>query len=262
MEKITIDDKQIFTSITSACRKIFGCEPEMRNDRPASCFVPSRISEIYGEKYGDYRLWFANLNSNYWIDTLEENGMLIREESVKKPSPYPFHTDPKMRIVFWNFAKQGEARQYKFVGVFTNDESRTERDVNYFIRMSDCFPFEGDNYTNLRQIAGIKIIENNLQNFYAEKQFTKPGITIDEAAKMLGTNRDYLSKYINSVKNKNFNNWLNELRIEYSKELMRENPLFSLDEIAQYSGFSDRSQLSKHFTQITGAAPSVWRRSL
>ena len=263
MQKITMDDKRIFTSITSACRNIFNCEPEMRTifngeKRPHSCFVPSALSG----KYGEPLLWFANADTEhkYWIDTLEKDGNEIREESVIKPSPVPFHAnDEKKRIVFWNFGKTGETKQYKFVGVFENDESRMERDVNYFNKISDTFPLEAD---NILPKTTLIIIERNLPIFLNEKQFTQAGITIDDAAKTLGTNRGSLSKYINSVRNKSFSQWINELRIEYSKTLMRENPLLSLDEIAADSGFFDRSHFAKHFTQNTGIAPSVWRKNL
>lgn len=295
MEKITIDDKRIFTDITDVCRTVFGCEPERMNswNREKQCyeseilpfFVPQILKTAYGGKYGKYEIGFANTSPDYWrgflcateeyfdrcnesINSCEECEYNIKDSANKKfgkkireVSLYPcnFKPDDLKRpfIAFLNFG-EWQNKQITFVGVFYFDENQNFIQGSHFYKkIANEFPNQDKNEFDLPK-AAIKIIEDNLPNFLNEKQFTKPGITIEDAAKILGTNRDYLSKYINSVKNRNFTQWINELRIEYSKTLMRENTMISLGEVSDKSGFSHPSHFTKHFTVLTGVSPSIW----
>ena len=100
-----------------------------------------------------------------------------------------------------------------------------------------------------------------LESWIAKKTFTKCGITISELAKELNTNRTYLSSYINSNKNMNFNRWINSLRIEEAKEMIRNNPELSLNELSETLGYTELSSFSKQFVIIEGQSPSGWRKN-
>jgi hypothetical protein len=61
--------------------------------------------------------------------------------------------------------------------------------------------------------ASFADIEQRIAEWKSNKLFTEEGITIERLARLLKTNRTYLSTYINCCENKTFRNWINELRI-------------------------------------------------
>ena len=118
-----------------------------------------------------------------------------------------------------------------------------------------------------KEIGKIPIVDFNytdllpkLESWIAKKSFTKSGITVSELARELNTNRTYLSNYINSNKNMNFNRWINSLRIEEAKEMIKNNPKLSLDKLSETLGYTELSSFSKQFTIIEGQSPSNWKK--
>ncbi len=113
--------------------------------------------------------------------------------------------------------------------------------------------------SNTQQTLTGKNIERNLERWIEEKRFLQSGIVIDELANQIGTNRSYLSEYINSTREKIFRQWINELRIDYAKSLLDENPELELWRIAEQTGYADKSYFSKCFKKITGKTPTEYR---
>ena len=50
-------------------------------------------------------------------------------------------------------------------------------------------------------------------------------------------------------------------RVERAKQLLQTGSDFSLAEVAAHAGFSDQSQLSRHFKRLVGATPRQFRMS-
>ncbi|WP_123947417.1 helix-turn-helix domain-containing protein [Chryseobacterium pennae] len=97
----------------------------------------------------------------------------------------------------------------------------------------------------------LEIMEQN--RFYLEK-----GITQNQLAKKLKTNTAYLSEVINEYKGANFSTYLNRLRIEYAKEMITTSAQwrkYSIEIIAHECRFSNRSNFSKLFTELTTFTP-------
>ena len=109
--------------------------------------------------------------------------------------------------------------------------------------------------------AIVESIENKLKVWLNEKRFLQPGVTIDDLSLQIGTNRNYLSMYINSTKGKTFRQWINELRIDYAKQLFDQNPELELWQIAEQTGYTDNSYFSKCFKKITQTTPSKYRKN-
>ena len=76
----------------------------------------------------------------------------------------------------------------------------------------------------------------------------------------MGTNQNYLSKYINNELGITFQVWLNTLRIEESKELLISKPKTSIEEIGICVGIPQTYNFSRWFKQITGETPFRWRK--
>ena len=94
-----------------------------------------------------------------------------------------------------------------------------------------------------------------------EKGFIQPDITIKDAAMAMGTNQNYLSRYINSVLGVTFSVWLNTLRIEESKSLLTGPGKISVEEAGQRVGIMEIYNFSRWFKTVTGMTPQQYRKS-
>jgi AraC-like DNA-binding protein len=93
-----------------------------------------------------------------------------------------------------------------------------------------------------------------------KRYYLNPGITIEEIAQKLNISRLILSKFINSEENKNFNSWINSMRIADSQQLMTENPDLSILQVSEQMGYSEQTNFSRQFKLITGDSPTEWRQ--
>lgn len=83
---------------------------------------------------------------------------------------------------------------------------------------------------------------------------------MDTLCKEVGVNRTYLSAYINSRFRVNYNTWVNQLRIEEAKELIKNHKEIVLSDVAENVGFADLAHFSKQFKSAVGVSPSQWRK--
>ncbi|NDW17979.1 AraC family transcriptional regulator [Dysgonomonas sp. 216] len=107
------------------------------------------------------------------------------------------------------------------------------------------------------------IIQKNLSQLVEQwidsKAYIEPNITIISVANTLGTNRTYLSAYINNNMHVNFNAWINILRIEDAKILLKDNPELSMADIAANLGYADHSSFCRQFKKYTDLSPTAWQ---
>jgi len=103
------------------------------------------------------------------------------------------------------------------------------------------------------------ILEKKVEKWVAEKQFTEKGVTIAILSNKLQTNRYYLSSFINTCKGKTFREWINELRIEEAKIILRQFPNKTVNDIALQMGFTDKSHFIRQFSKLTGVSPKEWK---
>lgn len=92
-----------------------------------------------------------------------------------------------------------------------------------------------------------------------KQAYLEHGITIQQVAEQLSTNRTYLSQYINSCYGCNFNVWLAQLRIDEAKRLLLSSPALSIDRIANSTGFSSKAHFINTFKSSEGTTPGRWR---
>ncbi len=105
-------------------------------------------------------------------------------------------------------------------------------------------------------------LEQKIKTWVDTKKYIGTQFTIDELASTLGTNKNYLSYFINERYGMNFSAWVSSLRIEEAKQMMRAKPEQKLEEVAYFVGFSSPSYFSKVFSLHEGVSPTVWRRSI
>lgn len=94
------------------------------------------------------------------------------------------------------------------------------------------------------------------------KYFMRDGLTLGDTADQMGLNPRHLSDFLNSVYGMNFNLWINSLRVEEIRKMLDAGNKSSLSELAQLSGFTDASALSKAFKKIVGVSPTQYKATL
>ncbi|WP_374443698.1 helix-turn-helix domain-containing protein [Epilithonimonas sp.] len=108
-----------------------------------------------------------------------------------------------------------------------------------------------------------KDLLDKLSRFEESGKFTNPKLNISNLAVSLKTNTSYLSEVINSQKGKNFNAYINELRVAYICDKIYNNKAYQnykISYLAQEAGFTSHSSFTTVFKNITGISPSVFLR--
>jgi len=85
---------------------------------------------------------------------------------------------------------------------------------------------------------------------------------LQKLARKLEISPNRLSELINNADGVNFNEFVNELRIEHAQHLMTKNPRLSNDDVANFSGFNSRSVFYRQFKQKTGITPSEFKKKM
>ena len=111
----------------------------------------------------------------------------------------------------------------------------------------------------------VSHILDELDLFEKEKGFLDGKITLNDLSKKFNTNSKYLSKVINTHKNKNFSVYVNDLRVEHVVEKIKKDRKFrnyTIKAISSEVGFNTTQAFSKAFHKKTGIYPSYFIRSV
>ena len=96
--------------------------------------------------------------------------------------------------------------------------------------------------------------------FEKEHVYLNPRLRLSELAKLLGTNRTYLSQYFNQNCESTFYDFVNDYRIHHAKLLLHSTD-DTLETIAMNSGFNSLSTFRRAFVQREGMSPIEFRAS-
>ncbi len=102
-------------------------------------------------------------------------------------------------------------------------------------------------------------LTGKIERWVMHKGFTTCGVTVNDLAGALNSNRTYVSIYINTQMKVNFNTWINQLRIEEARLLMQQHPDWPISRISVEIGYADSSCFGKQFRKITGVSPTMAR---
>lgn len=98
-----------------------------------------------------------------------------------------------------------------------------------------------------------------LRDFEKSKLFLGKQISLPFLAAELDTNIKYLSEVIKKYKDKNFNAYINDLRIQYIVNLLKTDSSYlnyKVSYLAEITGFSSHSAFTSIFKSITGMSPN------
>ena len=149
-----------------------------------------------------------------------------------------------------------DSQRVDFTRQLQEDELESEQLMHDAIAPIDQ-PNESD-----EALIGIKY--NLEQLMEQEKPYLNPSLTLPELSAMLNTNRQYLSKVINTFYNVNFSTFINTYRTKHAKDVLA-NPSLSdkealLDAIYT-SGFQNEQSFYRIFKQLTGTTPKEYRKT-
>lgn len=148
------------------------------------------------------------------------------------------------------------ARQIKFfrsinIPVKTSKETITEK-------ISSKKPLSIPKETEEEILAQLEIFENS-------KNYLDNKMSLATLSAQLGTNTKYLSEIINKYKDKNFNTYINELRIKHVIQLLstdRTYLQYKISYIAEIGGFTSHSAFTNVFKSVTGFSPNEYLQNL
>lgn len=103
--------------------------------------------------------------------------------------------------------------------------------------------------TPLQERLAKELIASNLGN----------DLSVERIAQECSLSRSHFSRAFKQTTGVAPHTWLLQMRVEKAKELLRLQPGLSLVNIAQTCGFADQPHLTRVFTRLVGATPSVWR---
>ena len=119
---------------------------------------------------------------------------------------------------------------------------------------------------NVRPTYHEALVGKNIEQYIREnKCYLDKSLTVQKLAGLLGTNRQYLSTYINQEKQKTFYDYINDFRLEEAKALMdgmNRDRQYSLDAVADHSGFNSYSTFLRSFARRYGQTPSKYLRNM
>lgn len=118
----------------------------------------------------------------------------------------------------------------------------------------DCMPNEG----NERKVTQNEQLVANLHRVLEEdKVFLRHDIHIDDVAKMLFTNRTYVTQLMRQEYGLSFIEYVNVARIQFSQGLLYTSNM-TLDEVAEQSGFQSTTNYCRAFKRYIGTSPIAW----
>ncbi len=156
---------------------------------------------------------------------------------------------------------------------YTKKQKSNQLVFKKLIQQISALELEKNNATSNKKVTKSVVIDDNtveevikrLDRLEEQEYFLSPNSNLRSMAKKAKTNATYLSSIINSSKGKNFNDYINDLRIEYALERLKNDKMFrsfSIKGIATELGYKSDYSFTKHFKVKTGLNPSYYIKEI
>lgn len=178
------------------------------------------------------------------------------------------------RNIYWNISPAFDTDKIPLQRAITAEDPYPEAEIQAQVAKVRRYYERGIPYYAISQIEKNdetdtqqpKSDPNSIDNIVNEwtrrddKPYLKESITITQVAEEMGLNARLLSNYINNVKGRNFNSWINYLKVQETKVVLLADRTLPLSDIAYRMGFADLASMSRIFKQMEGMPTSVYRQ--
>lgn len=101
-------------------------------------------------------------------------------------------------------------------------------------------------------------VSQSVKEWLASGGHLHSGITVATSATEMHVPQRLLRAWYRKEGFESYSDWLQQLRVGHAKKLLAEHPDWSLDTIAEQSGFSSRNYFHRIFLKLTGQTPSQY----
>ncbi len=127
----------------------------------------------------------------------------------------------------------------------------------YLYEILQFFTVQFEMYMNAMDSPSRESVMDGILN-YIHHNYQK-NLKLGSIAELFGYNSSYLGKVFTKTTGKNFNAYVDEVRIENSKRLLKEHD-YKVYEIAQKVGYANVDYFHKKFNKYTGMSPTEYRK--
>jgi len=110
--------------------------------------------------------------------------------------------------------------------------------------------------------ADEKLMERIMQLVTEDQLFLQPDLKVNTLAELAGTSPRNVSVCIKRYTGLSFSAFISSHRIEYSKQLLREQPGMKASTVGLHSGFSNETSFFRTFKAVTGMTPTEFLNGL
>ncbi|MBC8755251.1 helix-turn-helix domain-containing protein [Kordia sp. YSTF-M3] len=208
---------------------------------------------------GDYKMLNASMNKKFDVPNLlkEKEEIISKLREYRKKSFNGLLTLSLLLlfsgIVIWFYYRRQQLHKKRFQKLINTDKP---------IKIENKKP---ENKSMNIDEKILKKILNSLQRFEENKDYIARKITLASLAKDFETNPRYISQVVNEYKNKNFSNYLSDLRINHAIARLKIDETFrkyTIKAIAYDVGFSNSQSFSNAFHKETGIYPSYFIKKI
>lgn len=201
----------------------------------------------------------VNYDANIWLVWF--NTAIFAAVAIGILNIYPIAVNAHISFLEKEALEDKEAKQIERI-----EEMLRKADANKEPKYEKQDPSQAEKQkkTDYEEFVKSATIEHAINKWCRKpsKPYCREGMTIAKAAEEMNIGERLLSNYINVVCKKNFNTWLNTLRIEEAKRIIQTMPRIQLVDVAARTGFTDTSALTKVFKKIEGQTPTEYKRAI
>ncbi|CAM3352270.1 hypothetical protein AEQU2_01292 [Aequorivita lipolytica] len=165
-------------------------------------------------------------------------------------------------FILLRFYRNKKKNEAKFEALLKKMKNSSEDNLNIIDTKDDVLEekntIDVPNEIKQQILDGLKKLEK--QEYYLKQDCNSYNV-----AKKINTNTSYLSKVINSHYGKNFNTYINDLRINYTIVRLKNDVIFrsySVQSIAEEVGYKSADSFTKYFKKDTGLNPSFYIKEI
>lgn len=160
------------------------------------------------------------------------------------------------RYSLWDYALNEEEKERAGGGFFMKEETLTLEQLIGRVKgeVDELCTLLQKKRSGERYSAAVKEVIRYVEEHFGER------ISLDQVAEEVFLSKPYLSTLFKKETGKKFSSYLQEVRLEKSRNLLH-NPRLTIGEIAEEAGFFDSAHYSRAFKEYYGCSPLEYRKT-